>query len=229
MAARKKGLFITFEGIEGCGKSTQVKLLERRLRMRRIPVIATREPGGTGIGKIIRKTLLDARNTAISPLTELLLYAADRAQHVKEVIRPGLREGNWVLCDRFMDATEAYQGRARGQSADLIRCLNDLVIQGLRPDLTFLLDLSVETGLDRAFRRNRLSNTANQDRFERERLSFHRKVRRAYLQLARKEKDRFVIIDAGAGKKEVEEAVFRFIEPLLEKYSGILKRMTHDH
>jgi dTMP kinase len=216
MSARRKGMFVTFEGVEGCGKSTQVKLLEHRLRRRHIPVIATREPGGTRIGKGIRKILLDARNTAISPLTELLLYAADRAQHVKEIIRPGLLEGNWVLCDRFMDATEAYQGRGRGQAADLIRLINDLVIQELRPDLTFLLDLPVEIGLERALRRNRISNAGTQDRFEREQLSFHRKVRRAYLQLARREKDRFVIIDAGAGEKEVEEAVFRHIEPMLK-------------
>lgn len=220
MGAGKKGWFITFEGIEGCGKSTQLKLLERRLRRRRIPVVATREPGGTPIGKIIRKTLLDARNTAIAPLTELLLYAADRAQHMKEVIRPGLLEGRWVLCDRFTDATEAYQGQARGQDAHLIRMINDLATTGMRPDLTILLDLPVEIGLERAIRRNRTSKTTSQDRFEREQLSFHRKVRRAYLQLAQREKERFVVIDADAGEKEVEEEVFRHIEPLLRKFSG---------
>lgn len=223
MGAGKKGWFITFEGIEGCGKSTQLKLLERRLRRRRIPVVATREPGGTPIGKIIRKTLLDARNTAIAPLTELLLYAADRAQHVKEVIRPGLLEGRWVLCDRFTDATEAYQGQARGQDAHLIRMINDLATTGMRPDLTILLDLPVEIGLERAIRRNRTSKTTSQDRFEREQLSFHRKVRRAYLQLAQREKERFVVIDADAGEKEVGEEVFRHIEPLLKRNTGRLE------
>jgi dTMP kinase len=221
MAVRRKGLFITFEGIEGCGKSTQVRLLERRLKRLQLPVIATREPGGTPIGRIIRKTLLDPRNTVISPLAEWLLYAADRAQHVKEVIRPGLLGGKWVLCDRFMDATEAYQGWARGQDTDMIRVINHLVIQGMRPDLTFLLDLPAEVGLERALRRNRIANTGNQDRFEREQLSFHRKVRRAYRQLARREKDRFVIIDATAGEEEVEEAVWGFVEPFSRKGPGV--------
>jgi dTMP kinase len=221
MAKGKKGLFITFEGIEGCGKSTQVKLLERRLKRLHIPLVVTREPGGTPIGKTIRKTLLDARNTAISPLAEWLLYAADRAQHVKEVIRPGLLDGKWVVCDRFMDATEAYQGRARGQDTSLIRAINEVVIQGMRPDLTFLLDLPVEIGLERALRRNSATNAGRtQDRFEREQLSFHRKVRKAYLELARREMDRFVVLDADAGEKEVEEAVFRHIEPLLKRCSA---------
>jgi len=221
MAGKRKGIFITFEGIEGCGKTTQVKLLARRLRKHRLPVLATREPGGTPIGKTIRRILLDARNTAISPKMEWLLYAADRAQHVQEVISPGLRQGKWVLCDRFMDATEAYQGQARGQDTHLIRLINDLVVQGAKPDLTILMDLPVEVGLERALRRNRISNAGTQDRFEREHLSFHRKVRKAYLDLAKREKERFVIVDAGAGEKEVEEAVFRCIEPLLKKCSVV--------
>jgi dTMP kinase len=224
MAGKRKGVFITFEGIEGCGKTTQVKLLAGRLKTHRIPVLATREPGGTAIGKTIRRILLDARNTAISPKSEWLLYAADRAQHVKEVIHPGLLEGKWVLCDRFMDATEAYQGRARGQDTQLIRVINDLVVQGATPDLTVLLDLPVEIGLERALRRNSISNAGTQDRFEREHLSFHRKVRKAYLELAQREKNRFVVVKGDSGEKEVEDAVFRFIEPLIERYMGYMGR-----
>jgi len=217
MARKRKGIFITFEGVEGCGKTTQVKLLSGRLRRHGIPVLATREPGGTAIGKSIRRILLDSGNTAISPRTELLLYAADRAQHLREVIYPGLVQGKWVLCDRFMDATEAYQGRARGQDPELIRLINDLVVQGTKPDLTLLLDLPVKIGLERALRRNSISNEGNQDRFEREHLSFHRKVRKAYLDLAKREKGRFVVIDADASEQVVEEAIFHAVKPLLEK------------
>jgi len=221
MAGKRKGIFITFEGIEGCGKTTQVKLLSGRLRNHGIPVLATREPGGTLIGKTIRRILLDSRNTAIAPKTEWLLYAADRAQHVQEIILPALREGKWVLCDRFMDATEAYQGRARGQDTQLIRVINDLVVQGAKPDLTILLDLPVEIGLGRALRRNSVSNAGTQDRFEREHLSFHRKVRKAYLDLAQREKDRFVVVNADASEQEVEEAIFHYVEPLVQKCSGV--------
>jgi dTMP kinase len=210
---KKRGIFITFEGIEGCGKSTQVKLLTRRLRGRRIPVVTTREPGGSPIGKSIRKILLDSRNTGICPMTEWLLYAADRAQHVQEIIRPSLEAGMWVVCDRFMDATEAYQGRARGQSISLIREMNRVVTRGVKPDVTFLLDLPAEIGLARARRRNIDKNAGTQDRFEREDLSFHERVREAYLQLARREKKRFVVIRANADEKEVEESIFRYIEP----------------
>jgi len=217
MGRKMKGIFITFEGIEGCGKTTQVKLLSIRLRSHGIPVLATREPGGTTIGKSIRRILLDAGNTAISPKTELLLYAADRAQHLQEVICPGLMEGKWVLCDRFMDATEAYQGRARGQDPELIRLINNIVVQGTKPDLTLLLDLPVEIGLERALRRNSISEVGNQDRFEKEHLSFHRNVRKAYLDLAKREKERFALIHADAPEEVVGEAIFQAVEPLLKE------------
>jgi dTMP kinase len=213
----KRGILITFEGIEGCGKSTQVKLLTRRLKECRMPVLATLEPGGSSIGQSIRKILLDSRNTGLSPLAELLLYEADRAQHVREVIRPALKKGLWVLCDRFSDATEAYQGRARGEPISLVRELNRVATGGLKPDVTFLLDLPVEVGLARARRRNLDTNAGDQDRFEREELSFHEKVREAYLLLARREKKRFVVIQAQAGEKEVEESIFRSIEPLIHR------------
>ncbi len=142
-----EGVFITFEGMEGCGKTTQVKRLARRLRGLAVPVVVTLEPGGTAMGRHVRRVLLDSRNDALTPLAELMLYAADRAQHVEEIIKPALRAGKCVLCDRFSDATVVYQGAARGQDRKLIRLLNNVVTGGIRPHLTFLLDCPVEMGL----------------------------------------------------------------------------------
>jgi dTMP kinase len=204
-------LFITLEGIEGCGKTTQIRRLARRLEQLAVPCFATLEPGGTEIGKKVRKILLDSRNKGLTPLAELLLYAADRAQHVEEVIRPALRKGLWVLCDRFFDATVVYQGFARGQDSRLIKFLNERVTQGLVPDLTFLLDCPVKLGLARATaRKNR-----GQDRFEREKIAFHRKVREGYLDLARKSPKRFVVLDGSAEKGALERKIFSHLEPLL--------------
>ena len=210
-------MFITFEGIEGCGKTTQVKRFAKRLKGLGISLITTLEPGGTRIGKDIRKILLDSRNRNLSPLTELFLYAADRAQHVKELIKPALDEGKWVICDRFFDATVAYQGIARGQDMELIGILNEEATQGIQPDITFLLDCPVHMGLNRALERNETQSQKGQDRFEREALDFHRAVREGYLELARKNQDRFVIIDTTLPKDEVEEKIFQQIEPFLDK------------
>jgi len=207
----KQGVFITFEGIEGCGKSTQAKRLGKALDRMGIAHVMTFEPGGTAIGRHVRRVLLDSRNKALKPLSELMLYAADRAQHVEEIIKPTLRSGKWVICDRFSDATVVYQGAARGQDEKLIRLLNRVVTQGIRPHLTFLLDCPVEVGLRRALGRN----MKGQDRFEREALSFHRKVRNGYLDLARKNKKRFVILDAGASRKEIEAEILRHVEQFL--------------
>jgi dTMP kinase len=209
-------LFITFEGIEGCGKTTQIERLEKKLIQYGIPLIKTLEPGGTRIGKRIRQILLDADNRELSPLAELMLYLADRAQHVQEVIRPALDQGRWVLCDRFFDATVVYQGAARGQDKQLIRMLNEKVTQGIRPDITFLLDCPVEVGLERALKRDRRIPHGGQDRFEREKLEFHQEVRRGYLELASGEKERFFIIDAARERGEVEEALFQRIMPYLK-------------
>lgn len=209
-------MFITFEGIEGCGKTTQVKRFVKRLRKYGIPLIMTLEPGGTRIGKNIRRILLNPHNENLSPLTELILYAADRTQHVKEVIKPALDQGKWVICDRFFDATVVYQGVARGQDMKLIRILNEKATQGIRPNITFLLDCPVGMGLDRAIRRNKAPSHKGQDRFERERLDFHRRVRRGYLDLARQEKRRFVIIDATASEDEIEQEIFAHIAPCLK-------------
>lgn len=213
-------MFITFEGIEGCGKTTQVQRLEKYLRDHNIPVLCTLEPGGTGIGTNIRRILLNTENEEISPLAELLLYEADRAQHIDEVIKPALNEGKWVVCDRFFDATIAYQGAAREQDMKLIQYLNDKVTQGIRPDITFLLDCPVQTGLKRALMRNLSAPDEGQDRFEREKEQFHRRVREGYLDLSRQNKKRFKVIDAGRSLAEVEKEITDHIRPFINKGMG---------
>jgi dTMP kinase len=208
-------LFITFEGIEGCGKSTQIERLEKRLLNHGISLIKTLEPGGTRTGKKIRQMLLDSRNNDLAPLTELILYTADRAQHVEEVIKPALEEGKWIICDRYFDATKAYQGFARGQDLELINLLNDKATNGINPDVTFLLECPVEIGLNRALKRNRELSLESQDRFEKEKMEFHQKVRDGYLELARKDKKRFVIIDASLSEDAVEAAIFQAIRSFI--------------
>jgi dTMP kinase len=206
-----QGVFITFEGIEGCGKSTQANRLGKALSRMGIAHVLTLEPGGTAIGRKIRRMLLDSKNKALTHLAELMLYAADRAQHVEEIIKPALRGGKWVICDRFSDATVVYQGVARGQDRKLIRLLNHLVTDGIRPHLTLLLDCPVEVGLKRALRRS----MKGQDRFEKEALSFHHKVRNGYLALARENKKRFVILDATASRRELEVQILGQVERFL--------------
>ena len=159
-------MFITFEGIEGCGKTTQIERLEKRLLSLGVTLIKTLEPGGTRAGKNIRQMLLDSRNNDLAPLTELILYAADRAQHVEEVIKPALEKGNWIICDRYFDATIVYQGFARGQDIELINILNKKATNGINPDVTFLLECPVEIGLSRALMRNKELSLEDQDRFE---------------------------------------------------------------
>lgn len=210
-------MFITFEGIEGCGKTTQLRRFVKRLKSRGISLVMTLEPGGTRIGKDIRKILLDSRNKNLSSLAELILYAADRAQHVEEVIKPALDEGKWVICDRFLDATVVYQGMVRGQDMELIRVLNEKATQGIRPDITYLLDCPADMGLGRALKRNEAQSQEGQDRFEREALDFHKAVRQGYLDLAREDQDRYVIIDATLPKDEVEAVIFQHIEQYLKE------------
>jgi dTMP kinase len=208
-------LFITFEGIEGCGKTTQIKRLARRLEESGIRLISTLEPGGTRIGQDIRKVLLDSQNAHLAPLAELILYAADRAQHIEEIIKPALDQGKWVLCDRFFDATVAYQGSGRGLDMLLIKTLNDLVTKGIRPDLTLLLDCPPETGIERAIKRINLNGEAGQDRFEREKMEFHKRVREGYLEIARREQ-RFAVIDATLSEDQVEEEIFKAVSVFIK-------------
>jgi len=213
-------LFITFEGIEGCGKSTQAKRLVNRLRELAVPLVFTLEPGGTSVGQKIRRILLDSRNQHLSPLAELLLYAADRAQHVEEVIKPALEQEKWVLCDRFFDATTVYQGYARGLDMKLIVTLNEKASPGIRPDITFLIDCAVEVGLERALKRNKIQFQEGQDRFEREKKDFHEAVREGYLTMAMEDRERFVVVDGTLKEDELEEIIFRHVEPFISRKLG---------
>lgn len=210
-------MFITFEGIEGCGKSTQAKRLVNRLKELAVPLVFTLEPGGTNVGQKIRHILLDSRNQHLSPLTELLLYAADRAQHVEEVIKPALEQEKWVLCDRFFDATTVYQGYARGVDMKLIVTLNEKASPGIRPDITFLIDCEVEIGLKRALKRNRIQFQEGQDRFEIETKDFHEAVRKGYLTMAMEDRERFVVVDGTLKEDELEELIFRHVEPFISQ------------
>lgn len=207
--------FITFEGIEGCGKSTQLRLLAASLERRGFPVLTTREPGGCPIADQVRAILLDAGNSAMTPRAELLLYAAARAQHVEEVIRPALAAGRIVLCDRFTDATVAYQGYGRGLDMATVLELNSLATGSLGPDLTLLLDCPVDTGLSRARARIENSTGAREERFELEARTFHEKVRRGYLELAGREPQRFIVVDGSRDIEETAAEILRLVEPRL--------------
>jgi dTMP kinase len=198
------GMFITFEGVEGCGKTTQLKLLKERLRVAGHRVTATREPGGCPIADQMRAILLDAANSAITPLAELLLYAAARAQHVQEVIQPALERGEVVLCDRFTDATVAYQGHGRGLDLGTITELNRLATGELEPQLTLLIDCPVEVGLGRARARIEAASGAREERFELESVRFHERVRQGYLALADAAPDRFLVIDGSGDVAQTE-------------------------
>jgi dTMP kinase len=192
--------FITFEGVEGSGKSTQLGLLAERLSGRGLPVRKTREPGGTALGERLRATLLDPAQRALDPVAEFLLFEADRRQHIREVIRPGLDAGAWVLCDRFSDSTEAYQSGGRGLDAGWVAAVDGRVREGLVPDLTLLLDVGPLEGLARTRRRD-----ASEGRFEAEDLAFHERVSAAFHAIARREPSRVVIVDARQEKATVSE------------------------
>jgi len=210
-----RGRFITFEGIEGSGKSSQISLLTKHLRSKQRAVTLTREPGGTLIGDQVRKILLDPANKALDPSAELLLYAASRAQHLKEVIRPALENGAIVLCDRFSDATIAYQGYGRGLALNMIHILDRLVTDGMRPDLTVVLDVEVAVGLARARGRNNQQGLEAEARFENEALAFHERVRQGYLALAREAPDRIKIVDAALPPLRVQEKIRELVDHCL--------------
>jgi dTMP kinase len=200
-------LFITFEGIEGCGKTTQMVLFARSLSALGHRVTVTREPGGCPIADQIRGILLNADNREMVSLTELFLYAAARAQHMAEVIVPALERGEIVICDRFTDATVAYQGYGRGLDRNLINNLNNIATGGLKPDLSLLIDCPVEIGLGRAMARINSTSGIREERFELESLRFHRKVRDGYLKMAELEPERFLIISGTEGIEETEAAI----------------------
>ena len=204
---RARGLFISFEGLDGSGKTTQMRRLAKRLRARGHVVLETVEPGGTEIGGKIRQVLLDAANQELSPIAELLLYFASRAQNVDERISPALRRGEIVLADRFTDSTLVYQGCGRGLGAETVLALDRVACRGLKPDLTLLVDIDVETSLARARARN-AAQPAGETRMDEQSLEFHRKVYEAYQALAAGEPERIRRIDGRAAIEEIELAIW---------------------
>lgn len=203
-------LFITFEGGEGSGKTVQTRALYRKLTRVNIPALLTHEPGGTAPGEKIARWLKWAHGTGISPLTELLMFNASRAQLVEEVIKPNLKAGKVVICDRFADSTLAYQGYGRGLDLEMVKTINDVATQGLKPDLTILLDLPVEAGLAR-------KKKGKQDRFHQADIAFHRRIRQGYLKLAADEPQRWLVIDATQPKDEIAEIIWQKVRQLLKK------------
>lgn len=218
----KRGFFLSFEGIEGCGKTTQIRGLARRLRALGYLVVETREPGGAPISEQIRTLLLDPRNRGMDTRCELLLYLASRAQHLADRVRPALEKGAVVLCDRFADATMAYQGYGRGLGPRTVAGLNRFATAGLAPDLVILLDVPVAVGLTRKRRVGGL------DRLDREHVSFHEAVRRGYLRIARQNPRRVRAVDGAAAESEVGHAIDRIVQSRLRaRKSGLTRVERH--
>lgn len=217
-------MFITLEGIEGSGKSTAQRLLAEHLEDKGYFVVSTREPGGSALGRKLRALLLDSRTTQLRNRAELFLFLADRAQHVSEVIRPALDEGHMVLCDRYADSTISYQGYGRGMDIDQLVQVNDLAISGLWPQLTLLLDLSPQLGLERAGRRNHEDGTIiSEGRFDSESMVFHTRVRQGYLERAAAEPDRFAIIDASLPADDVFLQCISAVEAKLQEFGVVVE------
>lgn len=205
----KRGKFITLEGGEGVGKSTNLSFIKSYLKEKGVSLVVTREPGGTPLAESIRELVLAKRDEKMHALTELLLVFAARAQHLNEIIIPALERGDWVLCDRFTDATYAYQGGGRNLSGHYISELENLVQGQLRPDLTLLLDVDIETGMERALQRAEL------DRFESEQRAFFERVREAYLKLAAESPQRFRVIDASPELPQVQQSIRQSLDSAL--------------
>ena len=205
------GRFITLEGGEGVGKTTNIAYIQVLLEEHKIPVLLTREPGGTALAESIRQLLLDKEQEAIAEQTELLLMFAARAQHIKHVIQPALDKGTWVLCDRFTDATYAYQGGGRDMDLSTIQWLENFVQADLRPDLTLLLDAPIQLGMQRAAQRGKL------DRFESEKMAFFEKVREAYLSIAEQQSERVKIIDATQTLESVQSQIKHTLSPIIHE------------
>ena len=203
-------MFIVFEGGEGCGKSTQTRALYRRLSRDGFRAVLTREPGGTRLGERVRRYLKQTGETRISPLAELFLIATARAQLVSEIIRPELEKGKMVICDRFTPSTLAYQGYGRGLNTDALREVNDIATDGMSPDLIVLLDIPIEDGLGR-------KKSKERDRFESESLAFHARVRRGYLDMAKADPERWLVVDGRLPKKEIEEMIWGKVSILLKR------------
>ena len=216
------GAFITFEGIDGCGKSTQLRLLASELRVRGLEIVTTREPGGTALGQRLRAALLDVEEQ-VDPLAELLVFAADRAHHVRTLLLPALKSNRVVLSDRYADATVAYQGAGRGFEPELIQHIVQLATGGLMPDLTLLFDLSVAESAVRTRRRVASKNT---DRLDSEDAEFHTRVRNAYLEMAKSEPGRFRLIDARGSVQETHATVMDIIIPFLRERGFINKEVA---
>ncbi|GAB4253925.1 MAG: dTMP kinase [Deferrisoma sp.] len=213
-----RGVFLTFEGGEGTGKSTQARLLAERLSEAGWRVRLTREPGDTPLGRTLRKILLTPSGDPPCPLAELLLYAADRAEHVEKVVRPALEAGEIVICDRFADATEAYQGWGRGLDLGQVRALNRLAAGGLVPDRTVLLDLDPREGVARSL--HGVSGPGAEIRFEQEKPEFHDRVRRGYLAIAAREPGRVRVVDAGGTPEDVAARVWAAVADLFQGKRG---------
>jgi dTMP kinase len=207
------GPFITFEGGEGCGKSTQSRLLLKKLEQQKIPAVLTHEPGGTALGNELRKALKRKRGSFISPQAELFLVAASRAQLVSEVIRPALEEGKVVICDRFTYSTLVYQGYGRGLELSFVETVNNIATGNLKSDLTILLDISPDQGLAR--------KRSLRDRFELEDLSFHRRVREGYLKMVAAESERWLVIDASLPKGKIAGIIWDRVSRLLSSHSSL--------
>ncbi len=207
-------LFITFEGGEGCGKSTQSRFLYREFQKLAIPAVLIHEPGITTLGRRIRRLLKWSDEMNVSPMAELLLFNASRAQLVNEVIRPVLGKGTIVICDRYADSTTAYQGYGRGLDLEVVAVANKIGMQGVPPDLTVLLDIPAEDGLAR-------KTGERSDRFEKEDLSFHRRVREGYLKMAKAEPERWLVIDAAKSKEEVAGLIWQRVSQMLPRKKGV--------
>jgi dTMP kinase len=209
----RRGKFITFEGLDGCGKSTQLARLAEKLTQQGSPVIVTREPGGTETGEKIRRLLLDTRTSGLVPMAELALMFASRAQHIEGVILPGVRSGKIVLCDRFTDSSEAYQGGGRKLGSKPVLELHQVLCGDLKPDLTILMDSDVDASVERARRRNRGRDTAETDegRFEKENRAFFTRVRNTYLEIAKREPERVAVVDARGSPDQTHRKILELV------------------
>jgi dTMP kinase len=226
LCVTSRGKFITFEGLDGCGKSTQLERLASRLRAEGQLVVVTREPGGTETGEEIRKLLLDTRTSGLAPMAELALMFASRAQHIAEVILPGLEAGQTVLCDRFTDSSEAYQGGGRKLGSAAVLELHRVLCGNLQPDLTILMDSDVGSSVERARRRNSArsgSGASDESRFERENRAFFTRVRVAYLDIAKREPGRVVLVDARGTPDQTHAKIWDVVSSRMVLHSSSRK------